>query len=65
MFSKAQIDFMKENRFDVDFDKKISDDDLIRIEEKASNLLQTNGFDDNYEPTQVGTMCESIIDSMD
>lgn len=65
MFTKKQIDFMKNKEFNVDFDKKLSDDDYIAIEEKASYLLQTQGFDENYEPTQTGTICEEIIDAID
>jgi len=65
MFENNQIDFMKTKGFDIDFNKKLSDDDYIRIEEKASHLLQTEGFNKNYEPTQVGIMCEEIIDTID
>lgn len=65
MFTKNQIDFMKDKGFKIDFDKKLSDDDYILIEEMASHLLQTEGFDKDYEPTQTGKMCEIIIDAMD
>ncbi|MFD1464647.1 hypothetical protein ACFQ4L_00885 [Lapidilactobacillus mulanensis] len=65
MFSKSQIDFMQSHQFEVHFSKKLSDQDYINIEEKASNLLQTEGFDVNYEPTELGTMCEAIIDSIE
>lgn len=64
MFASYQIDFMKNNGFNIDFDKKLSDEDLIYIEQRASYLLQTQGFDENYIPTHLGEMCETIIDAM-
>ena len=39
MFTKNQIDFMKDKGFGIDFNKKLSDDDYILIEEKVSRLL--------------------------
>ncbi|WP_071131582.1 hypothetical protein [Enterococcus timonensis] len=60
--SKNQIDFMKANEFKVNFDSELSDEDFIKIEEKASYLLQIKGFDKYYDPTYTGIMCESIID---
>ena len=65
MFTKNQIDFMRNRGFDIDFNNKLSDDDYIKIEKKASHLLQTEGFDENYEPTQIGIICEEIIDAVD
>lgn len=65
MFTKNQIDFMKNKGFGIDFDKKLSDADYILIEEKVSHLLQTEGFNKDYEPTQTGKMCETIIDAID
>ena len=65
MFTKKQIEFMNANGINVDFNKKISVDDYILIEEKVSHLLQIEGFDENYEANQVGIMCEEIIDSID
>lgn len=41
-----------------------SDDDLIEIEEKVSEKLQTDGFDQNYNITDIGRMCEAILDKL-
>lgn len=65
MFTKKQISFMRNNGINIDFDKKLSDSDYIEIEEKVSRLLQIQGFDEKYEPTQIGLMCEKIIDSIE
>ncbi|HLQ74219.1 MAG TPA: hypothetical protein VK125_08310 [Bacillota bacterium] len=65
MFTKKQIDFMKDREIDVDFDKKLTDDDYILIEDEVSHLLQIEGFDENYEPTHIGITCEEIIDAID
>lgn len=64
MFEKSQIEFMKNNEFEIDFEKELSDDDYISIEERASYLLQTKGFDKDYKPTLIGEMCEKIIDNI-
>ena len=52
---------MKEIGIDIDFEN-ISDSDLIIIEEKVADKLETSGFDKDYNITEVGKMCESIID---
>ena len=65
MFTKSQISFMRNNGINIDFDKKLSDSDYIEIEEKVSHLLQIQGFDEKYVPTQIGLMCEEIIDSIE
>lgn len=41
-----------------------SDDDLIEIEEKVSEKLQMDGFDQNYNITDIGRMCEAILDKL-
>lgn len=41
-----------------------SDDDLIEIEEKVSEKLQMDGFDKNYNITDIGRMCEAILDKL-
>lgn len=64
MFTKEQIDFMLMHEINVDFSKPLSDDDLDLIDDKVSLLLQTEGFDKDYEPTAVGTMAESIMDAL-
>lgn len=41
-----------------------SDEDFIKAEDKVSEHLQIYGFDENYEPTEIGLVCESIIDKL-
>ena len=60
-FSEQQIAFMKEIGIDVDFDK-LTDEDMVLIEDKVASELETKGFDEDYEPTETGRMCESILD---
>ena len=40
----------------------IDDTDESVIEEKVADHLQMYGFDDNYELTEDGEICESILD---
>lgn len=61
MFSEKQIDFMKELGLELNFDN-LSDDEWVQIEERVADELEYRGFDDNYNVTQRGKMCEEILD---
>lgn len=61
MFNENQIAFMKNIGIDIDFDR-LSDADMILIEDKVAHELETKGFDENYKPTETAIMCESILD---
>ena len=63
MFNNKQKEFMKEIGISVNFDH-LTDDDYIAIEETVSERLQKNGFDKDYNPTDEGLMCESILDEL-
>ena len=63
-FSENQIEFMKKIGISIDFSKNLSDSDYELIEEKVSDHLQKKGFDAEYEPTEEGKMCESILDML-
>lgn len=62
-FTDEQIAFIKEIGIDVDFDN-LSDADLDAIEEAVTDEYQIRGLDKDYEPTETGLMCESILDIM-
>lgn len=63
MFSEKQITFMKSLGLEVDFNN-LTDDDLAQIEEIVSDELQMSGFDISDNITDVGKMCESILDDL-
>ena len=54
---------MKSIGIDVDF-SNLSDDDLVLIEEKVADKYEVSGLDKDYNPTETGKMCESILDMM-
>ena len=60
-FDEEQIEFMKKIGIDVDFDN-LSDDDFVFIEENVANEYEIRGLDQDYNPTETGKMCESILD---
>ena len=65
MFNKAQLEFL--NAIGVKIDGSVSplpDAALTEIEDVAGNYLQIHGFDENYNPTETGKMCESILDHL-
>lgn len=39
-------------------------DEWIEIEDKAGDELIYEGLDENYEPNQIGQICESILDKI-
>lgn len=60
-FNEKQIEFMKDIGIAVDFEN-LSDADLVLIEEKVADRIETSGFDKDYNTTDEGNMCESILD---
>lgn len=63
MFSVKEQNFIKSLGINVDFENLI-DDILIEIEKKVSDILQIKGFDENYNITQIGILCEEILDKL-
>lgn len=64
MFTDKQVKFMKNIGLNLDFDN-LTDDDYAEIEDKVADELQMKGFDINSEPTEIGLMCESILDNLE
>ena len=64
MFSEEQIFFMKSLGLELDFEN-LSDDDWSSIEDVVADKLEVSGFDENYNITPIGTMCESILDLLE
>lgn len=61
MFTNSQIEYMRALGLNINFNN-ISDDEWVEIENAVATKLEISGFDENYEPTEDGKMCESIID---
>ena len=62
MFTPQQLEFIR--ALGIDTQSPISDENYIEIEDKVSEYLQLYGFDEHYEPTAEGIMCESILDAI-
>ncbi len=62
VFTEDQIAFMEKLGIRAHFNAP-TDDEAVLIEDKVSSCLQEHGFDENYMPTEVGRMCESILDT--
>ncbi len=63
MFDKAEIDFMESLGVNADFEN-LTDDMLVEIEDIVSEKLQKSGFDESYKATDIGKICESILDKL-
>lgn len=63
MFDEKQIKFMRSIGLDLDFEH-LSDDNYVQIEETVADKLQKSGFNENYDVTAVGKLCESILDRL-
>ena len=61
-FSQKQIEFMCKIGLPLSTSGSLSDHDYILIEDKVSEHLQKHGFDKNYNTTEDGKICESILD---
>lgn len=77
--TKKEYDLVKNSSDGIDFDsfkidnpndeevmiKLKDDDDLVTsLIEKIEHILQTEGFDADYQPTKKGLLCESVIDKL-
>ena len=62
-YSDEQVKFMKGIGIDVDFDN-LTDDDIVEIETRVGDKYVMDGLDEDYNPTEEGMMCESILDMM-
>ena len=64
-FSESQIKYIKNvlnEKSSIPMNaSKLSDEQVCSIFEKASVRLMVYGFDNEYEPTYDGLMCESIL----
>lgn len=63
MFDKKQIAFMQSIGLNLDFDH-LKEDDYNKIEDAVAEKLQISGFDKEYNVTETGKMCESILDQL-
>lgn len=63
MFDEEQKKYIKSLGLNVMFDS-LSDDDLFQIEEVVAEKLEQSGFDEHYNRTAIGEMCESILDEL-
>lgn len=63
MFANNEILFMKTLNINADFNNP-SDNDLVEIEDKVSTALLKLGFDEDYNPTETGVICETILDKL-
>jgi len=61
LFSDEQKKYLKRLGLKIDF-SNVLDDDLLKIEEAVSDRLEMYGFDEKYDVTQEGAICESILD---
>lgn len=63
LFTSEEILLMKDIGLEINFSEP-SDDDWALIEEAVGDKLVISGFDENYEPNDIGITCENIIDKI-
>lgn len=65
MFNDKEISLMRSLGLDCDFNNLSDDDDYwMIIEEKVGAHLTLECLDENYNPDESGTICESILDKI-
>lgn len=62
-FSEEEKNFLK-SKINVNLSDVKEDDDYIALEDKVTQYLCANGFDDEYRPNSEGKLCESIMDKL-
>ncbi len=63
MFSLNERNFINSLGINADFEN-LTDDILMEIENKVSEKLQLFGFDEKYNITPIGKLCERILDKL-
>lgn len=61
-FNEKQSELLKQLQINLASDLDYSNDDLDKIEDAVSEKLQIDGFDKDYNVTEIGKICESILD---
>jgi len=61
-FNQQQMDLLKQLNICGDNISDFSETDLDKIEDAVSEKLQIDGFDKDYNVTEIGKICESILD---
>lgn len=63
IFTSEEISLMKDMGLKINFSEPTADD-WVLIEEAVGDKLVISGFDENYEPNDIGIICENIIDKI-
>lgn len=61
LFNEEQLNMFKEVGRPIE-DREYSDDEIIELDDLISDRLMFSGFDEDYNLTKEGLICESIID---
>ena len=61
LFNDEQLNMFKEIGRPIE-DRSYSDDEIIELDELIADRLMYSGFDEDYNPTKEGIICESILD---
>lgn len=65
MFTEEEIEVMKSLGLDCDFNHLPGDNPYWDvIDEVVKDELMYDGFNEKYEPTKTGVLCEGLIDKI-
>lgn len=59
--SEKQVAFLAEHGILFDY-ARMSDDDLIVLEERVADVLELEGLDESYDDNEVGRRAREILD---
>lgn len=63
MFTPEEMLFMKELGLEYSFGN-LTDEQWVKIEDVVATELETKGLDKNYNPNEIGKICESILSKL-
>lgn len=61
-FNREQLSLMKSLNLPFDVTKPLNDIELLDLDERVTDCLQTKGIDADDNINHVGRICESILD---
>ena len=61
-FEKRHIDAAKEMGVAFDISGDLSDAEIVELMDTTAHNLMAHGFDEDYNPTEQGRICEEILD---
>lgn len=65
MLNEKELKLLKKIGLNYDYSKTLSDEEAVKVEEKAGDYLNEYGLDEEYNQNEIGKICQSILNKID